>query len=122
MRITIVITGLLTLMLPSFAQNIDAVAGKKIVFNPRLAPFLAPSAKAISYQLTPRRSPLNPPAGALSGPLRKSNFLSVYAIIKLNYNNKTGDNGFNPAYDISCDNKLNVVEIAYQGFSWERGY
>jgi hypothetical protein len=33
-----------------------------------------------------------------------------------NYNNVTGDNTFVPEYDISCDGKLNIIEVAKIGF------
>ena len=35
------------------------------------------------------------------------------------YNNVSGENGFVTDYDISCDNKINVIDMARIGFEWD---
>ena len=39
-------------------------------------------------------------------------------MIILNYNHVTGESGFTTDRDISCDGKLNVIEIVKIGFEW----
>ncbi|MBU1102935.1 MAG: hypothetical protein KJ600_00040, partial [Nanoarchaeota archaeon] len=40
------------------------------------------------------------------------------AMIVLNYNKITDETGFTATRDISCDGKLNVIELAKIGFEW----
>jgi hypothetical protein len=41
--------------------------------------------------------------------------------IRNNYNTLSGESGFSDYYDINCDDKLNVKELARIGFEFERG-